>query len=305
MSARSALKSVVEQVLVRSRAADLARAIARSRALILAFHNVVPDEAAAEGDRSLHLPRARFAEQLDLLARTHEVVPLDALLEPGAPRNGRPRIAITFDDAYRGAVCLAVEELARRNLPATIFVAPALLGGRTLWWDTLLASADGTAEERRTHALHHLRGEDAAIRDCARRSGLEESPVSEYAVTASEEELRAALRHPGLELASHSWSHPNLARLTAAELRDELERPLPWLRERFERVSGWLAYPYGLSSPAVERAAAEAGYRAAVRVSGGWLPAGTPDRFALPRFNVPAGLSCEGFLLRTAGLLRA
>lgn len=306
MGARSTLKHAVERVLARGGPVAVARRLSRSRALILAYHNVLPEGATAGGDRSLHLPRAEFAEQLDLLARTHRVVPLEALLGAEPSPSARPRVAITFDDAYRGAVTCAVQELARRGMPATIFVAPALLGGRALWWDAFLNGGDEpAAEEFRERALQVLRGEEAAIREWVCRSGRREAPVADAARTASEEELRAALRHPGLTLASHSWSHPNLTRLSAAELPDELERPLRWLRERFERVISWLAYPYGLSSPHVEQAAAAAGYRAAVRVSGGWLPTGEVNRFALPRFNVGAGLSREGFLLRAAGLLRA
>jgi hypothetical protein len=69
-------------------------------------------------------------------------------------------------------------------------------------------------------------------------------------------------------------------------------------------VLPWLTYPYGLSSPEAERVAAAEGYAGALRVSGGWMgPANAVNRFALPRYNVPAGLSIRGFDLRTAGIL--
>jgi hypothetical protein len=61
-----------------------------------------------------------------------------------------------------------------------------------------------------------------------------------------------------------------------------------------------LAYPYGISSPEVERAAKAVGYMAAFRVHGGWMKR-ADTRWSLPRFNVPAGLSRAGFRLRLAG----
>jgi hypothetical protein len=53
----------------------------------------------------------------------------------------------------------------------------------------------------------------------------------------------------------------------------------------------------------VRLAAARAGYEGALAIDGGWLPAVPPDRYALPRVNVPPGLSLNGFVLRGAGLL--
>src|SRR5690606_35559597 len=102
-------KSTVETLLIRSQLPSLIRRV-RPSDLILAYHNVVPEGESAAGDRSLHLPVADLRSQLDRLTRTHDVVPLASLLDPGVERN-RPRVAITFDDAYRGAITCGVDEL--------------------------------------------------------------------------------------------------------------------------------------------------------------------------------------------------
>lgn len=298
---RSVLKRGFEIALVRSGVARYTRAGLRSRSLVLAYHNVVPDGATPGADTSLHLPRSRFAAQLDTLARTHEVVPLKELAEPG--RGGEhPRVAITFDDAYRGAVTAGVEELARRGLPATIFVAPHFVGGRSFWWDAVPAPPTMSPNAFRSQVLQALRGEDATVRQWANEAGIRTVVADSYAVAATEDELRTAVRHPGITLGSHTWSHPNLAGLDPAELEAELKRPLRWLQERFDATIPWLTYPYGLSSPVVERAAADAGYHGALRVSGGWWPSSPANLHSLPRFNVPAGLSDNGFRLRISGL---
>jgi hypothetical protein len=70
------------------------------------------------------------------------------------------------------------------------------------------------------------------------------------------------------------------------------------LRERFDRIDEVLAYPYGLASPGVQRAAVDAGYRAGVRISGGWLRDVATEPYTIPaltlRFVYPeAASSCE------------
>lgn len=300
---RTLLKPAAEKLLCRSGLARLARSLRRGGAVVLAYHNVVPDGEPCGGDRSLHLPQREFARQLDLVRRTHDVVPLPALA--GSRRGGRPRAAITFDDAYQGAVTAGVEELARRGLPATVFVAPAFVGGASFWWDVLSdAGGGGLPPELRERCLAELRGRDAGIRRWAGERGLPLAEVPPHQTGATEAQLDAACRAGGIALGAHTWSHPNLAALPEEELEEELVRPLRWLRERFSPVLPWLTYPYGLATPAVEDAARRAGYDGAFRVDGGWMPP-HPARaqHSLPRVNVPAGASLEHFELRTSGLI--
>ncbi len=276
----------------------------RGGTVILAYHNVVPDGSMPSGDLSLHLAQKKFAAQLDLLQETHDVIPLNEAITgewiPGRP----PRVAITFDDAYRGAVTAGVEELAKRSLPATIFVAPAFVGGGTFWWDALAATDSGSlVSGLRERALGAWRGVNSDVRAGARAMGVSEQPVAAHACCASELELRHAGASNKIEFGSHSWSHANLARLDGLELADELSRPLIWLRERFPLVSDVLSYPYGLASAATQLAAASAGYAAALCIDGGWMPQSQGKPHALPRINISAGVSQNGFILRTSGVL--
>jgi peptidoglycan/xylan/chitin deacetylase (PgdA/CDA1 family) len=302
---RTILKRSIERVLCRGGLAGLARGYRRSGTLVLAYHNVVPEGGAGGGDRSLHLPQREFARQLDLLQRTHDVVPLSMLSAP--PEGRRPRVVITFDDAYQGAATAGVEELSRRGLPATIFVTPGFVGGRSFWWDALSRPGEGLPAELRDRGLTVLRGRDDEIRRWAAEQGVPAHEVAPHQTGAMEAELEAAFRAEGITPAAHTWSHPNLTALRPEELDEEMVRPLAWLRERFPGVLPWLTYPYGLASPTVEAAARRAGYEGAFRVEGGWMPrSGAGARpHALPRSNVPAGATLENFEMRTSGLLRS
>lgn len=266
--------------------------------LVLAYHNVVPDEASGRGDQSLHLPWSRFLRQLDLIQEHCEVRPLAAILAEG-PFTGGPHVGLTFDDAYRGAVELALPELHRRGLASTLFVAPGLLGARSFWWDELSLEGKGLPEDLREQALEALAGRYEQIR--TRLPARAAVALPEWYACATEAQVKALGSLPTVTLGAHSWSHPNLARLGGAELATELSRPLEWLGTVAVPSLPALAYPYGIHSSAVETAAKAAGYAAALRVEGGWFapPVGHP--WAIPRFNVPAGLSDDGLMIRLSG----
>jgi len=302
---RTALKRAAEFALTRLGPVSLFRPRMRGRSLILAYHNIVPDGQSPGGDRAVHLPAATFRAELALLARYAEVLPLPVVLaEPSAPRQ-RPRVAITFDDAYTGALTVGVSLLREQGFPATVFVAPAFLDGRGFWWDEVVAPGHGSGfdPDFRDIALSRLQGDDALVRAEVRASGGWETTAPIHARCASVAALETALEYPGLTLASHTWSHPNLTVLDHSRLYEELARPLAWLRRFGDRALPMLSYPYGLTSPSVEHAARAGGYQAGFTVTGGWCPPGGIAPFAVPRLNIPAGLSASGFEVRLAGLL--
>jgi peptidoglycan/xylan/chitin deacetylase (PgdA/CDA1 family) len=306
VSVRSLAKPAAERLILLSGVPALWRLRRRADVLILAYHNVVPDDAEPCGDASLHLKRAQFAAQLDLLCRTHTVVPLRDALSSGRRSTGRPLAAITFDDAYRGALTLGAAELARRGLPATVFVAPEFVGGGVFWWDRIALPKDPLAHAHfRQRALTECAGRDQPVRALAAQQGLVEQEVPAFARCASESDIREAVSRAGVELGSHTWSHPNLAALDRAAVADEVARPLPWLAERFGSIVPLLAYPYGLVSDDVVDIAARAGYRGALLISGGWLRRNRSDPMRVPRVDVPAALSTAGFTLRASGLFAA
>jgi peptidoglycan/xylan/chitin deacetylase (PgdA/CDA1 family) len=297
------LKHILEFALLRGGPAALGRRATQGRALVLAYHNVVPNGARAVGELALHIHQKTFATQLDYLLRIADLVPLADLFTT-RQRANRPRVVITFDDAYAGALTVGAHELVRRGLPATIFVAPGLLGGRSFWWDDVAGQDSGTLPTKRRETLiEECAGRDENVRA---RVGLpaDTTQMPSYARSATIAQLTEAVQAGAITLGAHAWDHPNLAALNATELDAELRRSLEWLRQTFpERALSWLTYPYGRHSDRVHKAALAAGYDGAFRIEGGWLPADAQPGFALPRLNVPAGLSAGGFALRLAGLL--
>ena len=94
------------------------------------------------------------------------------------------------------------------------------------------------------------------------------------------------LAERGLEIASHTVSHPHLPRLDDAGLRLELEESKARIEDELGRPCRFLAYPFGDDDARVHGAAEAAGYEAAFALPG---PGDRVDRFAVPRVGMYRG----------------
>lgn len=182
----------------------------------------------------LSTPVDAFRQHLDELARWGAVVlPLEeaaARLYAGTLPDRA--VALTFDDGYASVVETAWPILRERGLPATLFVVSGFLAGaRRFAWD------------------RHQRDHD----------GLRLSTAAEVAAAAED----------GLDVGSHTVSHPWLPQLGPAELRRELAGSRDALEDLLGRAITSVAYPTGGWDPAVRRAAGDAGYRIGITVDRG------------------------------------
>jgi peptidoglycan/xylan/chitin deacetylase (PgdA/CDA1 family) len=301
---RTMVKRGAERLIVATGMPRMVRHLRNDDVAVLAYHNVLPQGEPKTGDRSLHLPQEAFSRQLDLLCETHDIVTLDALFEPSDGGRMRPRAAITFDDAYQGALTAGMAELQKRGLPATVFVSPGCLEQEAFWWDQLADPDEGVVpHEVRRHSFTALAGRGGEILDWARSAGLRIESMPEHCRPASRRLLARVIAENPVVLGSHTWSHPSLPGVKGDDLLFELQRSREWLERCFGRPCEWLAYPYGHTSPSVAECAAQY-YNGGFRVSGG-LTQPRPlqsRRFRLSRINVPSGMSLEGFQLRLCGI---
>ncbi len=154
---------------------------------------------------------------------------------------------VTFDDAYRN-VAEVLPALGRLGVPVTIFACTDF------------------AEDGRAFRVPELRGRIAD--DC------------DELLTMPWDTLRSLARD-GVEIGSHTVSHPHLPQLSDAMLRTELRSSKERVEDELGRSCDVLAYPYGDDDARVHEAARNAGYSGAFSLRG---RAG--DRFALPRVDV-------------------
>jgi len=301
-SMRQMVKHELQRMLVDTGIAALARKWQASSGVILAYHNIIPAGEASAGERVLHMPQAEFARQLDRLTETHEIIRLDQL--PCADESDRPYAAITFDDAYRGALTAGLDELRARDLPATYFVCPGLLDGRTFWWDAIASREAGLLPAKiRRLALSELEGRQDRILQWADREGIRRGAVPPYCRSASYAELSEAAGEPGITIGSHTWSHPNLKCIDAGEGRRDLKSARKWLTRNLSSVIPWLAYPYGLA-PTDAPGLLPAGEEFALTIESRLIDVENLDfdPRLLPRVNISASLSLSRFELLVSGL---
>lgn len=93
----------------------------------------------------------------------------------------------------------------------------------------------------------------------------------------------AALSERGVEVGSHTLTHPHLPRLSDEELRRELVESRERLQDKLGRSCRYLAYPFGDDDERVHRAAERAGYEAAFALR---ATADPFDRYAIPRVDI-------------------
>jgi peptidoglycan/xylan/chitin deacetylase (PgdA/CDA1 family) len=304
LTVRKLARRSLEAVLIAARGVHLGPGLRQDRAFVLAYHNVVPDDLAGSGDASLHIPLSLFRRHLDVIQESCRVVPLRDLLS-GEWRGGDRRLAVsfTFDDGYRGTFALALPELGRRKFPATVFIAPGLLGDRTLWWDALSDSRQRAVPAAlRRSILEAERGTTAGARRVAAAGGWAWRELPELLRTVTAEELKQMVEKYEVTLGSHTWGHTSLPRVSESTRMTELADARNWLAAHFaEACLDVVSYPYGHCSPEVEAAAAATGHRGGLALEARSLTGSEAEAcFRIPRMNVPAGLSTRGITLRLA-----
>lgn len=270
-------------------------------ALVLCYHNVVPapNGKPSFGDPGLHLSLDRFRAQIHWLKDRYRVIPLRELvarLEGGQSMRGLA--AITFDDAYTGALTLAWPLLRELGLPATMFIVAEAPAGRTpFWWDHPDIAKQGAASTR-TRRLFDLRGDRGMILNSVGATEAVGLPATH--MPAGWEALRSQA-NGGLDLGAHTLTHRTLTRLGDRDLQRELEHPRDLIEERIGIRPDSFSYPYGIWDKRVLDATRRAGFAAAVTLEFG-LNKPRTDPLALRRVNVPASISGAAFANWAAGM---
>lgn len=273
-----------------------------------------------QGDQSLHLTQSSFSLQLDSLTETHDIICLRDFLaikqtrpetaDLPSQKTSRPKAVITFDDAYRGSLTAGIEELAKRDLPATVFVTPGYLGDKAFWWDLMTPPGEaGMPNETRNMYLSEMQGMGERIISDGRSTSGDDSGMAPPFRSVHAEELRDTLStYLRLTVGSHTWSHSNLKALPHQRLKSELKESKTWLENHVpDSFVPAISYPYGLADSREWHSAGDAGYTHGFMIDGGWAETsgmGTAQsRLSLPRLNIPSEVTRNGFILRTSGTI--
>ncbi|HEX6813165.1 MAG TPA: polysaccharide deacetylase family protein [Planctomycetota bacterium] len=307
----------------------------RDRLLVLCYHGVVTGDRTEDQYLYRNTVSAReFAAHLDaVVARFHVVTASDVLAWVGGRAPLPPRaLLLTFDDGYRNNLTVAAPLLAERGLSALVSVSTDYIDSdRMLWameldlrlrhWSLpTIPLPDGTvvplpaAPAARDALSADVRRRCKQLPDAQRRRYLfdlfGDRPLPEPARLDDElwrfltwDEVRA-LRAAGMEIASHTCSHPILSRLEPADLAHELVASRLRIEQELGGQCTMLVYPNGGAddvSPTVLKAVAAAGYRLAFSLTE-QRNSRRPEPLAIDRIGIPGHVGLEPFHYRASGL---
>jgi len=287
------LKSFGHAISFRS---GLSSAIARHQGCgrILMYHGV-----GLQGAQAL-------AEQLHYLVRHFKVVSLETMLD--RLTNGSfplaHEIVLTFDDGLRNNLTVVYPILRQLQVPATMFVCPALVeSGEWLWnhemrcrMQTLAAhdlaelrmkllapgtSVDAIVEWMKTLRLQQRLMAEETIRQAT--AGFQPTDAQREAFDIMNWNDLRSFDRDLITVGSHTLSHPILTKLSGQEIESEILESRRCLEQRLERKIEFFCYPNG----AYDRRAyqlVQKTYRAAVTTEGGVIEdAKALDVHRLPR----------------------
>jgi peptidoglycan/xylan/chitin deacetylase (PgdA/CDA1 family) len=220
---------------------------------VLMYHSIAA--GATRKFRRFAVHPGEFAAQMAYL-RAAGYRPVTAADLAGA-RSGSPLptrpVVLTFDDAYADFYSTALPVLLEHGFRATLYVPTAYVGA-TARFNVSLGEQDRAVLSWR------------ALGDIAAE---------------------------GVEVAAHSHTHPQLDRLPAAVVSDEVRRCRGMLADKLGLSVDGFAYPFGYWNRAVRAAVAAAGYRYACAVDE-LVTAPDDDLLTLPRLTVNAGIGVAG-----------
>jgi peptidoglycan/xylan/chitin deacetylase (PgdA/CDA1 family) len=215
------------------------------------------NEPAPHDPHRQHIPLGLFLEHLDYVLKKYQIISLTEYIK--AKRENRPlpdySVVLTFDDGFEDFFSVAALHLARRKLPATVFVITD-----------------------RAYGYLSSNGE----------SFLSWQEIQELAAS-------------GVQVGSHTCSHPALLGLPFGEVRRELADSRTAIQDHISAADVPLSYPYGQTSAEISKLAQSLGYSCAINGALGPNGSGS-DLFALSRTVIASDDDIPTFAARVSGL---
>lgn len=223
---------------------------------ILMYHQI--GEPAPKGSpyRSLTVHPASFRRQMRWLRRLgYRGLAMRDILPYVRGERQGKVVGITFDDGYRNVYRNALSVLLENGFTATNYFVVRQLDGGNVW-----DYDDGVA----------------------------------HSDLMSETEMREWARQ-GMEVGSHTLSHPRLPDLSESDARNQIQGSRTELEQILGQPVTAFCYPYGAESAGLRILAREAGYTNATTTQTG-LARPDDDPFGLPRVTVARSTHLLRFL---------
>jgi peptidoglycan/xylan/chitin deacetylase (PgdA/CDA1 family) len=289
------LRNLLDVTFARSPFQPAFQRVAGRRLAVLTYHSV-PDGAA-------------FGRHLSYLRREAHPVSLHQLLETierEAPLPERS-VLITFDDADRTLLEVAVPLLQRYEMPAmACVVAGALDSNEPFWWDEveeLVMSGGGSMGFPRDHSLVQAMKQ---VHDRRRLQVIDDLRASAERPATRVQHLRAdelpLLEAGGVAIANHSLTHPCLPRCTNDKIETEVFAAHQILTRALGHPPSAFVYPNGDCNDHVRGVVGGAGYRIAFLFDHRMVSFPVSDPLRVSRLRVDPSVSLDRLRIVLSGL---
>lgn len=276
------------------------------------------------GEFSAGIGARQFEAHLRLITRWFKPIPMAEMGRAIAENKTLPdkAVALTFDDGYRDNYEVAYPLLKRYGVPASFFVCPGLIDSHQgFWWDEIYALVEKTAATElnvekimqapglppycQDGVLSLLTGQlkiaagEILVTQGKRMSPqmltvylerLKEVLVNPFASNVREHTLMGwseirEMHRDGMEIGSHTMTHPMLTQISESTVRMELSDTRARLAEVLGTVPAGFVYPSGAFTASVRNIVREAGHIYACTSQSGFI-GGAADPHLLPRVNI-------------------
>jgi peptidoglycan/xylan/chitin deacetylase (PgdA/CDA1 family) len=283
---------------------------AGGRGVIFTLHHVRP-KTSEPFDPNAHLEITQeFLNETIITAKAAGLVPAKLEDLPELLVNSDPSVRycfFTLDDGNRNNAEFAAPVFRAHNVPYTIFICPGFVNRTsTMWWETTAAllRSNSKVSFDFENGLEHIEvastgaklafyarisnfvastDEDRAVKQIdalARSLGVDPIAIVDREIMNADE-LAKLSADPLCSFGGHALTHRNLARLSEADMRHEIEQSCRLVSDYGKREVTSFAFPYGWQRAAGGRefkACADLGLKVALTTQPGVLQTADASR---------------------------
>lgn len=301
---------------------------ARNCVAVLMYHEVLP--SSFEAPHWCVACLDRFRQQIAYLAGTSDLLTLDDVVErfkePQVRPSSRPAVALTFDDGYAGNLTHVLPVLEEFGVPATIYVATAMVEqGDCHWYDkvalallerpqrnTVIETSAGTIKCRTDRLTASRRW--AAVQ--AVLTALKKLPLHERMEVGrrlwdsvdiqplrmlTPADVRKLSQHSLIQIGCHTHGHELLDQVPLDEVRHSIHTAQNLLEAWTDLRPRHFSYPNGNHSAAAKAVVHAAGFVSAVTTQSRLSQPGD-DVYAIPRIGIGRFDGLNLFRAKVSGL---